>query len=114
VHDTISFDKVCSKIATISTASKGDVQIVIACLLEVLSEHLEAGHTVQLGELGNFRMTAGSRGAEEKGDFNTSYFKKGRVRFSPGSLLRNLENRVHFDLLKTIEVEKDSNEAQPG
>jgi hypothetical protein len=58
VHDTISFDKVCSKIATISTASKGDVQIVIACLLEVLSEH--------------------------------------------------------FDLLKTIEVEKDSNEAQAG
>jgi predicted histone-like DNA-binding protein len=107
VHDTVSFEKVCAKIASLSTASKGDVQIVIAGLLEVLREHLEAGHTVQLGEPGNFRMTAGSRGAEEKGDFNTSYFKKGRVKFFPGSLLRDLENKVNFDLLRTIEKECD-------
>jgi predicted histone-like DNA-binding protein len=108
--DDISFDKVCAKISLISTATKGDVQNVIAGLTEVLSEHLEMGQSIHLGELGIFRMVAGSRGSETQDDFDASLFKKGRIRFYPGATLRNVQDHATFDKLtvveKTIECDK--------
>jgi predicted histone-like DNA-binding protein len=103
--DSIPFDKICAKISLFSTATKGDVQNVIAGLLEVLKEHLEMGQSVNLGEMGHFRMIAGSHGADTKENFNASMFKKGRIKFYPGAVLREVQNNVSFDKLQFPEQE---------
>jgi len=103
----ITFNKLCEKVAKLSTASKGDVEVVISSLLSTLTEYLEIGFSIQVGELGNFRMTAGCTGCETEKDFNTFLFKKPRIIFSPGTLLRNLTAEMTFDKMAIKEVECD-------
>jgi predicted histone-like DNA-binding protein len=98
--DDITFDMVCTKISLISTATRGDVKNVISSLAEVMKEHLDMGQSVNLGELGIFRMVAGSRGSVTKDEFNPSLFKKGRIKFYPGAELREVQNNATFDKLQ--------------
>ena len=53
---TLGFDQICSNIAAYSTASPGDVKLVLDGLVFVASEALLRGEVVQLGELGNFQL----------------------------------------------------------
>lgn len=100
--EKISFEKLCEAISGHATASKGDVQIVISSLLYMLKMYLDLGLIVQVGELGNFRMTAGGPGVEDKKDFNVSMFKKGKVIFTPGSLLRDVANKASYEVLPLV------------
>ena len=52
----LEFNKLCEIIASYSTASRGDVMLVIDGLLYVMRQHLENGEVVQVGDFGNFRM----------------------------------------------------------
>lgn len=103
----LTFDKLCQKVSNISTASKGDVQLVISGLLNTLTEYLELGFSIKVGELGTFRMSVGSEGTDDKAKFNTALFKKPRVIFTPGSMLRTLVDEVGFDKMLEKEVECD-------
>lgn len=51
---TLGFDQICSSISAYSTASPGDVKLVLDGLVFVASEALLRGEVVQFGELGNF------------------------------------------------------------
>ncbi len=77
-QEKISFEKLCNAISGHTTASKGDVQVVISGLLYMLKEYLDLGLIVQVGELGNFRLTAGCKGADTKEGFNTFILRKGK------------------------------------
>jgi len=103
----ISFDTLCAQVSRASTASKGDVQLVISSMLECMKDHLAQGDIVQMGELGNFRLTAGSKGAETEKEFTANLFKKGRVVFSPGALLRTASKEVCFEKLLPLKTEND-------
>ena len=47
---TCDFEELCDQIADRSTASRGDVQVVVDGLLYILKQRLQKGETVQLGE----------------------------------------------------------------
>jgi predicted histone-like DNA-binding protein len=93
----IEFDHLCDLISDNSTASKGDVHVVIAGLTRVMQRGVGFGDVFRLGELGSFRMVAGSSGAATKEDFNVALFKKGRIVFTPGPALKKLEQEVKFE-----------------
>ena len=57
---------------------------------------------IQLGRLGNFRMVAGSKGVENEADFNTSFFNKARIVFSPGTMLTQVKKNVTFEHLDLV------------
>lgn len=99
---TIDFNRLCETIAAYSTASKGDVMLVIDGLLFVLKQSLADGNIVQMGEFGNFRMSAGSSGVETEKEFSTSLFKKGRIIFTPGSMLKEITTKNKFEKLDVI------------
>ena len=52
---TCDFEELCDQIADRSTASRGDVQVVVDGLLYILKQRLQKGETVQLGDLGHFQ-----------------------------------------------------------
>lgn len=52
---TCDFEELCDQIADRSTASRGDVQVVVDGLLYILKQRLQKGETVQLGDLGHFK-----------------------------------------------------------
>ena len=108
VRQTVSFDRLCETIADRSTASKGDVQLVIDGLLHVLSQNLAEGNVVQVGDFGNFRMNAGSSGAATAEEFTTSLFKNGKIIFTPG---RKLTEELKFEKITPLpsETEEEDN-----
>ena len=97
--DKISYKKLCELVAGYGSAKKGEVSLVIDGLLFVLKEQLESGNVVQMGDFGNFRMVAGSKGSQTLKGFDASLFKKGRIVFTPGALLRQFADKPSFDRL---------------
>ena len=89
-------------VAVRSSAFVGDVKLVIDGILSVMEERLEEGDVIQLGRLGNFRMVAGSKGVENEADFNTSFFNKARIVFSPGTMLTQVKKNVTFEHLDLV------------
>lgn len=69
---TCDFEELCDQIADRSTASRGDVHVVVDGLLYILKQRLQKGETVQLGDLGHFQAVIGSKGTKLEADFNAS------------------------------------------
>ena len=80
------------------------LMLVLEGLIYILTERLQAGTVVSMGNFGNFRMVAGSVGASTEEEFNTSMFKKPRIIFKPGILLREVNNNAKFEKLPTVTV----------
>lgn len=100
--EKLKFEKFCNMVAVRSSAFVGDVKLVIDGILSVMEERLEEGDVIQLGRLGNFRMVAGSKGVENEADFNTSFFNKARIVFSPGTMLTQVKKNVTFEHLDLV------------
>ena len=111
----MTLDELCEDIAESSTVTSADVKAVLDRLGWILSKNLKAGRIVQVGELGNFRMTLGSSGAptiEEFNsslirkpkagaptieEFNSSLIRKPKVSFHPGKRLQETRSLVSFE-----------------
>ncbi len=91
---TCEFDELCDLVAESSTASSGDVKIVIDRLIAFTAKALERGEVVQLGELGSMQLTMGSKGSVTQEDFSSNLLKKARLRFRPGALLKSSMNNA--------------------
>lgn len=94
---TCSFEELCDQIADRSTASRGDVQLVIDGLLYILKQRLQKGETVQLGDLGHFQAVIGSRGTKTEPEFNTSLIKRPRIVFRPSVTLKSTTSLMKFE-----------------
>ena len=106
----ISFEKLCNMIAMRSTAFIGDVMLVIEGLLSVMQERLEEGDIICMGRLGNFRMVAGSKGSNTLKDFDPMMFKKPRIVFTPGAMLRQLISGTSYDRLDAFSDPEEKKE----
>ena len=80
----------CKLISARSTASSADVKAVLDSLIFVLDLELQAGRIVNVGELGNFRLSLSSAGTETKKDFSQSKLRGARIIFTPGEALRTI------------------------
>ena len=60
---------------------------------------------MQMGELGNFRLTVGSRGTINKEDFNASLIKKPKVVFHPGKRIQEARAETAFERIGVTEEE---------
>lgn len=110
---TCTFDELCELIAESSTASSGDVKLVIDRMTKFMSKSLERGEVVQFGELGNFQYLLGSSGSVTTDAFQASQLRRPRLCFRPGSLLRNLTQTVKGERL-TLEPVKAGDSGDSG
>ena len=90
--------------ASHSTASRGDVMLVIDGLIHVMIDRLSEGDVLKLDGFGSFQLIAGSKGSSTAETFNTALFKRARIVFRPGVLLRELTNNVKYEKLQTTTV----------
>lgn len=98
----VSVKEVCKRITERSSYSKGELEGCIGeFLLEILNV-LEEGNIVQMGDLGNFRMSlkTGTPTVTEK-EFKAYCIEKGKVLFHPGSDLQKLCKAMDFTLYKS-------------
>ena len=102
----VDFDKFCDSVASYCTASSADVKAVLDAMTHTLVTRLSEGCVVQLQDLGNFQMLAGSQGSDTELDFTTDMFKRAKIVFRPGAKLRDIINNAKFEkqLVKTVSV----------
>ncbi len=97
------FKKLCELVSGYCTAKKGEVELVVDGLINIMKNELESGNIVQMGAFGNFRMLAGSRGSATLRNFDPSMFKKGRIVFTPGAILQTIISKPTFMKLEPFE-----------
>ncbi len=68
-----------------NTVTRADVLAVLASIKQELVNCIRNGQSVTLGEIGTFRFTIKTRGAETKDKFVADNIKKVSVRFLPSS-----------------------------
>ncbi|MCD7937813.1 MAG: HU family DNA-binding protein [Tannerellaceae bacterium] len=93
----ITYKQLRKQIMYQSSATPGDVSLILDNFLESMIAYLEMGNSVQAGDLGTFCMTAGSRGANTEESFNATYMKTPRVLFRPSPELRARAAQAKFE-----------------
>jgi predicted histone-like DNA-binding protein len=63
-------------------------------LFKVIPELLSTSHTVQLGEMGSFRVTAETESSTTEADVNAAKIKKLRVRFTESNELKQVMQKT--------------------
>ena len=111
---TCTFEELCDLIAESSTASSGDVKLVIDRLTKFLAKSLEPGEVVQFGELGNFQLLLSSSGSLTTEAFSAAQLRKPRLCFRPGALLRNLTQTVKGERITFEPVEGEDETGGSG
>jgi len=109
-----TMDELCNEIADRSTATSGDIKLTIDGLVQILSRRLQAGQSVQLGELGTFRPSLGSEGVETKEDFHASMIRNPRIIFYPGKQLRETRKMIKVERIVERDTEEDDKEPEGG
>lgn len=110
---TCTFDELCDLIAESSTASSGDVKVVIDRMIKFLLMYLGRGEVVQCGDLGTFQLMQTSSGSVTMEEFSSSLLYRARLRFRPGAQLRKLIQTAKGERFKLEEAKAPDEEDRP-
>jgi predicted histone-like DNA-binding protein len=80
--------EVAKLLADETTLNPKEAELTLYQLLKVIVRLLLDGHTVQLGELGSFRITARGEGSETEDEVNVNKIKSVHIHFTPSDVLR--------------------------
>jgi predicted histone-like DNA-binding protein len=79
-----------------TTLNPKEAEMAIYQLLKVMVRLLLDGHTVQLGSLGSFRLTAHSRGVATEAEVTAALIEKLTVRFSESEEVKDNVKKATF------------------
>lgn len=101
--------KLCRLVASRSAMSSADVKSILDSLNWAIDLELSSGAIVQVGELGNFRLSLSSDGVAEGENFTADQIRKARIIFTPGNNLRMTCDNTYFeaDDVKVVTEECD-------
>jgi predicted histone-like DNA-binding protein len=87
---------VAKKLADETTLNPKEAEMAISQLKKVVIDLLLEGHTVQLGELGSFRLIISSEGSKTEQEVTTNKIKKVKVRFTASEELKTAIGKATF------------------
>ena len=79
-----------------SSLSKADCYGVIIALLDAIVYRLNEGDKIELGHLGDFKISVSSEGVATEDEFSVAQIKKARILFTPGNDLKGLLNNLTY------------------
>jgi predicted histone-like DNA-binding protein len=88
-QQNVDLDYIARDISEKSSLSEGDVMSVVTSLIKLIPRELSYGRTVSLGDMGTFRLTVSSEGAETREEVGTDLIRKVNFRFRPTSKCGN-------------------------
>lgn len=90
----VTFAKLCQKLAQFLGIHRGLVQLVLSGLVDFVILELEDGKSVQLGELGTFRVSINSKAVDDEKDADAGTIRRKKIIFTPGTALKDAVNKV--------------------
>jgi predicted histone-like DNA-binding protein len=95
--------KVAELLADETTLNPKEAEMTLFQLFKVLIRLLLNGNTVQLGELGTFRLIAHSEGSETEAEANASKIKSVSINFVASDSLREQLKNAEFKDAATLQ-----------
>ncbi|MGL5730854.1 MAG: HU family DNA-binding protein [Bacteroidales bacterium] len=83
VRGSMGLEGLAERIAGSSTASKGDIMLVLTALGEQLQQLMMEGYSVKVDGLGTFRVTINGIGSDTPEEFSSSLIRKFSIRYRP-------------------------------
>jgi predicted histone-like DNA-binding protein len=93
----VSLKELGKEISQRCTVNYVDVLAVLEALNQTLTQNLSGNKIVRFGDIGSFRIGAGSEGAETKEQFTSSMIKSKKVIFTPGEDIKVMLNNLKFE-----------------
>ena len=92
----ISYEDAIRDIAEMSSLTTGDVRNAIDRLAYYLQRELAEGNTVQLGQIGTFRVSAQGKYIEKAQDVHAGTIKPARIQFVLNSYLKSALGKLRY------------------
>lgn len=80
----LSFEKLCAKVSRILGIHRKVVDLVAGGLMDIMSEEIDDGKTVCLGDFGRFRPSFVGKSADTAEGISASNIVRKRILFCPG------------------------------
>jgi len=93
----ITIEQIADDLVLISSISIGDILSVIRNLLDALPKYLLRGYSVQLGDLGTFRVSFSSEGVEDPKEFTIAKIRNRKILFMPGPAFKKILRDMVFE-----------------
>jgi predicted histone-like DNA-binding protein len=112
----VTFKEIKESIAHSTTATAGDVSLVLESLLTVIKEYLKQGRSILLDQFGNFRLSFSSKGVATMKEFSTEMIKNIHILFRPCKELKAIKNELSFEqkMTKVEQVAALKNKVKNG
>ena len=82
-----------------SVYSRADIIAILYMAVDCMREMLLEGKKIRLGDLGDFSLLLGSKGAETADKFTTQNINQVKVQWEPGKEFKNLIDDAEFNLV---------------
>ena len=96
----INLREMSERIQQTCTVHKSDVFAVLVALEDVITEALQRGEIVRLGDIGTLQIGISSKGALTEEEWEESLIKKARINFRPGSAIVGVLDNLTFAKVK--------------
>ena len=108
----ISLRDMAERIQATCTVHKSDVYAVLVALEDVVSEAIQNGEIVRLGELCTLQVSLNGKGALTEEDYTTDLIKRAKINFRPGRVLSNALTSLTFSKV-AVKYSKEAEEEEP-
>ena len=92
----VNIREMSERIQAACTVNKADVYAVLVALEDVVSEAIQNGEIVRLGELCTLQVSLSGKGALTEKEYDDSLIKKARIIFRPGTVLAGALETLKF------------------
>ena len=89
--------EIAERIQRECTLTRADTIAVLTALEDVVSEGLQGGEIVRLGELGSLQVSVSGQGVEKEEEYNDGLIERKRILFRPGRTLRDTLSTLSFE-----------------
>ena len=106
----ISLREMAERIQSTCTVHKSDVYAVLVALEDVVSDAIQNGEIVRLGDLCTLQVGLSGKGSLTEEDYNDTLIKRAKINFRPGTALANALASLSFSKV-AIKYQKEEEDA---
>ena len=92
----ISLREMAERIQSTCTVHKSDVYAVLVALEDVVSDAIQNGEIVRLGDLCTLQVGLSGKGSLTEEDYNDTLIKRAKIDFRPGKVLASALETLKF------------------
>ena len=103
--------EIAERIHQMCTVTRADVMAVLTALEDIVSEGLQGGEIVRLGELGSLQLSLSGSGSDTEETYTDALIDKVRVLFRPGTEMQEaIGCQAYETVLEKYKKEEETDE----